>query len=416
MRIAVICNDTRGGIQPYVALGAGLRRAGHEVRAVVPSEFGPLFEEAGLAVAPLSGGTEAETRGSTGVAELGTIASMRFMARELPRRIQAWTGETLRACEGVDVLTGGIGGMVVGLSVAEKLGRPFIESHLQPVGAPTDAYPGVLLPGVPRWLGGRGRRLSHHLSEWALWMPFRGAMMSAREEVLGLGGRPRGAGGQPVLYGFSRHVARVPAEGDRPRHVTGYWTLPSAATWSPPPGLEAFLGRGGPVVSIGFGSMASRDPEAMTDLVLGAVRDAGVRAVLMAGWGGLAPVSLADDAFLADALPHDWLFPRVAAAVHHGGAGTTGAALRAGVPAIVVPFAMDQPFWGSRVAALGTGPSPIPRARLTRGRLAEALRRTVADEAMHARAADLGAKIRDERGVDEAVGHFGRLAATLGAT
>ncbi|HSP81366.1 MAG TPA: nucleotide disphospho-sugar-binding domain-containing protein, partial [Myxococcaceae bacterium] len=121
----------------------------------------------------------------------------------------------------------------------------------------------------------------------------------------------------------------------------------------------------------------------------------------------------ADDVFCADALPHDWLFPRVAAVVHHGGAGTTGAALRAGVPAIIVPFTMDQPFWGSRVAALGVGPTPLPRARLTQERLAEALRRTVADEAMRARAAALGARIRAEDGVAEAVAHYGRLASTL---
>lgn len=108
-------------------------------------------------------------------------------------------------------------------------------------------------------------------------------------------------------------------------------------------------------------------------------------------------------------MPHDWLFPRVTAAVHHGGAGTTGAALRAGIPAVVVPFSADQPFWAARVAALGVGPPSIPRRHLTRDRLADALRRTVADRPMQARAADLGARIRDEDGVAAAVGHFDRL-------
>lgn len=218
-----------------------------------------------------------------------------------------------------------------------------------------------------------------------------------------------------MLYGFSRHVLQVPTEGERARHVTGYWFLPAEPTWSPPPALEAFLARGGPVVSIGFGSMASDDPQAVTELVLGAVRAAGVRAVLLSGWGGLASLPPSEDVFCADALPHDWLFPRVAATVHHGGAGTTGAALRSGVPGLVVPFTMDQPFWGSRVAALGVGPAPIPRKRLTRERLADALRRTVADEGMRRRAADLGARIRAEDGVAEAVEHFGRLASTLRA-
>ncbi len=329
-------------------------------------------------------------------------------------RIHAWTRETLEACDGVDVVTGGVGGMVVGLSVAEKLRKPFIETQVQPVGAPSGAYPGVLVAG-PRWLGSFGYRLGHRLSDMALWLPFKGAMASAREEVLGLTGRPSAADGQPVLYGFSRHVVPVPAHGNRARHVTGYWFLPAAPTWSPPPALEAFLARGGPVVAIGFGSMASDDPTALTALVTGAVRSAGVRAVLVTGWGGLASLPRADDLFVADSLPYDWLFPRVEAVVHHGGAGTTGLALRAGVPAIVVPFTVDQPFWGSRVAVLGVGPTPIPRRRLTPERLAEALRRTVADTAMHARAAALGAQIRAEDGVAEAVDIFARLTSKLGS-
>ena len=414
MRIAVVAMDTRGGIVPYVALGLGLRRAGHDVRMVAPADFAPLLAEAGLPMAPLSGSVEEVLRASTGATERGTMASMRFAAREMKPRIHAWTRETLEACEGVDVVTGGVGGMVVGLSVAEKLGKPFIETQVQPVGTPTGAYPGVLVAG-PRWLGSLGYRLGHELSEMALWMPFRGAMASARKEVLGLTGRPSAADGQPVLYGFSRHVVPVPAQGNRKRYVTGYWFLSSPPTWSPPPGLEAFLARGGPVVGIGFGSMVSGDPEAVTALVLGAVRSAGVRAVLVTGWGGLTSLPQADDVFVAEALPYDWLFPRVAAVVHHGGAGTTGLALQAGVPAIVVPFTVDQPFWGSRVAALGVGPTPIPRKRLTQERLADALRRTVADEAMRARAAALGAQIRAEDGVAEAVEIFGRFSSKLGS-
>jgi UDP:flavonoid glycosyltransferase YjiC (YdhE family) len=170
------------------------------------------------------------------------------------------------------------------------------------------------------------------------------------------------------------------------------------------------------VVSIGFGSMSSADPTALTALVLGAVRRAGVRAVLLAGWGGLTTLPHDDEVFTADALPHDWLFPRTAAVVHYGGAGTTGAALQAGVPAIVVPFGVDQPFWGTRVAALGVGPRPIPRRHLTQERLADAVRRTVANEAMHARAAALGEQLRAEHGVAEAVELIGRVVPKLAAT
>ncbi len=410
MRITLLSMDTRGGIQPYVALGIGLARAGHEVRAIAPSDLASMFSDAGLSVTPLEGSVEEVLRGSGGAAERGPLASMRLAARELPRRIEGWTRQVLGACEGADLLTGGIGGMVVGLSVAEKLGVPFVETHLQPVGAPTDAYPGVMLAGTPRWLGSWGMRMSHHLTELAVWKPFEGAMKAARTNVLGLSGRPTAADARPVLYGFSRHVVPVPAGGPRARHVTGYWFLPAAETWSPPAALAAFLAREGPVVSIGFGSMASDDPARLSALVLGAVRRAGVRAVLLSGWGGLSSIEH-DEVFCADALPHDWLFPRVAGVVHHGGAGTTGAALRAGVPALVVPFTMDQPFWGSRVAGLGVGPTPIPRARLTEAGLAEALGRLVGDEAMRTRASVLGEKIRAEDGVASAVAHLERAAA-----
>jgi sterol 3beta-glucosyltransferase len=206
MRIAIVCNDTRGGVQPYVALGQGLARAGHDVRAVAPTEFAEMFENVGIHMASLSGGERAAELRSTGIAEQGVIAAMRFMRRELPAQINQWTRETLAACEGVEIMTGGIGGMVTGLSVAEKLFIPFIETHLQPVGAPTDAYPGVMLPWWPRWLGSTGMRLSHCISDQAAWMAFKRPMSSARAEVLGLTGRSRPVGRWPALYGFSRHV------------------------------------------------------------------------------------------------------------------------------------------------------------------------------------------------------------------
>lgn len=403
MRIALLCNDTRGGVQPYVALGLGLRQAGHDVRAVAPSDLAAMFGAVGIPVTALSGSIESVLRGSGGVAERGMLATMRFAAQKMPARLRDWTRSTLGACEGADILTGGVGGMVIGLSVAEKLGKPFLQTHLQPVGAPTGAYPGVLTPGLPNWVGAWGRRLSHQVSEAVVWAPFKRGMATARREALGLTGRPRASDTLPILYGFSPHVLSLPLTtadaGGPQRHVTGYWVLPRSEGWSPPPELEAFLNRPGPVVSVGFGSMASKDPHALTLLVREAARNAGVRLVLLAGWGGLSGAPGDSECCCVDPIPHDWLFSRVAAVVHHGGAGTTGAALMAGVPALVVPFTMDQPFWARRVCALGAGPTPIPRPRLSRSTLAAALRRMVDDQAMRRRAASLGSLIRAENGV-----------------
>lgn len=407
MRIALLSLDTRGGIQPYVALGFGLQRAGHDVRVIAPSDYGSLLRAWGLRHHPLTGSVEEVLRGSGGVAEKGTLASMRYARQETPRRVVQWAREALDACEGVDLMTGGVGGMIAGLAVAERLGVPFLETHLQPIGAPTGAFPGVLFPAVPRWLGSTGRRASHSLSDLATWLPFRGSMQQARA-ALGLRGPQRRGRDLPVLYGFSRHVVPAAPEWRGKRFVTGYWMLPGDDRWSPPPGLETFLGGPGPVVCIGFGSMTTADPRATAELVQEAVRMAGVRTILLSGWGGLDAGARAD-VFTVGSVPHDWLYPRVAAAVHHGGAGTTGASLRAGIPTVVVPFTMDQPFWGARVAALGVGPTPIARKRLTATNLAAALTRAVSDDAMRRRAAALGSQIRDEDGVAEAVARISRL-------
>jgi sterol 3beta-glucosyltransferase len=206
----------------------------------------------------------------------------------------------------------------------------------------------------------------------------------------------------PVLYGYSQHVLPRPADWDTNTHVTGYWFLDAPSDWAPPADLVAFLRAGPPPVYIGFGSMGSRNPEATTRLALDALARAGQRGVLASGWGGLSQADLPESVYMLKSAPHSWLFPHMAAVVHHGGAGTTAAGLRAGVPSAIVPFFGDQPFWGARVAALGVGPSPLPRKRLTAEGLAAAITQAACDDAMRARAAALGEKIRAEDGAARA--------------
>jgi len=155
--------------------------------------------------------------------------------------------------------------------------------------------------------------------------------------------------------------------------------------------------------------MSSRRPEETTELILQALAEAKQRAVLLSGWSGLRTANLPDTVFMLDSIPFSWLFPRVAAVIHHGGAGTTAAGLRAGVPSLVVPFFGDQFFWGRRVAALGVGPEPIPRKELTAERLARAIERALTDQSMRQRSADLGASIQAEDGVARAVAVVQRM-------
>ena len=406
MRIGIVANDTRGGIEPYAALAHRLKARGHEPRLIAPADFAPLVEGSGVPFAGLSGSSEQDIRSASAATQRGPIVSMRIVAAELGTRIRTWTRETLEAAEGVDALTGGVGGMVVGLGVADKLGVPFIPAHLQPIDAPTSHYPGVLVP----WM--RPNTLGHRLTSMAVWMPFSKPMADARRDVLGLSGRSTAATGQPAIYAISPQVLTVPGERN---HTTGYWFPTDDPTWHPSAALEEFLARG-PAVSIGFGSVSGRDSAKLTATVLEAVRAAGVRAVLLSGWGGLSEVALSDDVIVEKSLPHDWLFPRMSAVVHHGGAGTTAAGLRAGVPNIVAPFTVDQPFWGSRVARLGVGPTPIPQRRLTAPGLGAALGEALRDAAMQKRARELGARIRSEDGIAAAIEIYERALGSRAAS
>ncbi|BDA70078.1 hypothetical protein CAL7716_042440 [Calothrix sp. PCC 7716] len=196
----------------------------------------------------------------------------------------------------------------------------------------------------------------------------------------------------------------VPSDWDETSIVTGYWFLNSDANWEPPSDLSAFIGQGSAPIYIGFGSMASQDSRRTTCLVLEAVRQSGQRAILATGRGGLSYEEIPNNVYMLKSAPHDWLFPRCAAVVHHGGAGTTGAGLKAGKPTTICPFFGDQPFWGRRVFELGVGSYPIPQKQLTAEKLGQTIREVIADSEMRQRAEVLGEKIRAENGVTQAVG------------
>lgn len=409
MQICIVAVDTRGGIQPYAALALGLMRVGHGVRVVAPEDFTDWLTGMGLDAVPLTGRMDEAARAAAEAGFSGGVVPRGMQARLVEQSL-AQARELLAHAEGSDVMMGGIGGAVLGQDVAERLGVPFVHAHLHPVGAVSSALPGVLTPWMPAWTGRTGNLIGSAITEAALTMPFRAVSRAVRTNVLGLPRhRPRSRPGQLSLYGFSRHLAIAPAEWN----VTGYWFLPEDPHWSPPADLVRFLAGGEPAVCVGFGSMVGSDPAATARLVTDAVRRVGARAVLLTGWGGLQDITVGDDVLVVDQVPHSWLFPRVAAVVHHGGAGTTAAAARAGVPAVVVPHGVDQPFWGNRIAALGVGPRPLPRSALSAQSLADALGTTLTDDGMRRRANVLGEQMANEDGVTNAVEIFGR---TLGRT
>ncbi len=412
MRIAIIALGTQGDVQPYIALGKGLKDAGHSVRLLTHENFEVLVNSQGLEFWPVKGNVQEllETKEMRALLEKGNfLAIASRTAKEAQCAAIDWAHEGLVACQGMELLIAGIGGLFVGLSLAEKLGLPFLQAYVVPF-TPTKDFPGVLFPQSISRLGGSINRLSHYLMRQVMWQGFRTADRIARQQVLGLSSvqfwGPYNADllhRYPILYGFSPSVIPKPSDWNEDTHVTGYWFLDSSSDWTPTPTLMEFLQTGPTPVYIGFGSMSNRKPEETTDLILQALARTQQRAILLSGWGGLRKADLPDTVFMVGSISHSWLFPRVAAVVHHGGAGTTAAGLRAGVPSIVIPFFGDQFFWGRRVAELGVGPAPIPRKKLTGDRLAQAIKKALTDQKMRQCAANLGTRIQAEDGIANAV-------------
>lgn len=412
MRIMIIALGSRGDVQPYIALGVGLQAAGHMVRMVTHENYEQLVQAHGLEFWPAYGNIQefAETPEMRALLEKGNfIALMHHAAEAAKTAALSWGKVSLQASQGMDFILAGLGGLFIGLALAEKLNLPLLQAHYVPF-TPTSEFPGALMPPAVARLGGTANRISHHLTRQILWQQVRSADQAARQQVFNMPAAPflglfndKRLQNSPVLYGFSPSVIAKPADWSAKIHVTGYWFLDSEADFAPPPALEAFLQDGPPPVYIGFGSMSSRRPEETTRLILQALAQSGQRAVLLSGWNGMQAEKLPENVYVVDAIPHDWLFARVAVVVHHGGAGTTAAGLRAGVPSILIPFFADQPFWGQRVAALGVGPQPIPRKKLSVDLLSQAITKAVTDQGMRQKAAKLGEKIRAEDGVAQAV-------------
>jgi sterol 3beta-glucosyltransferase len=408
MRIDVLAVGSRGDVQPFIALGLGLRAAGHQVRLVTLGGFEEFIGGRGLdhltigesprEIAKTDAGRDWVKKRSS------VLGYLRGFVRVAASKLEEGLDKYWRAAGDTEAIITAPMGLLVGIHIAERLGVPMIRSQVDP-------------PPVPTLYDWNGRKsllaalgtssafsldIAFNLLGWNL---LRGSTNAARKRILGLPPLPRvrwDLWRLPLLCGYSPLVA--PAGPDFPKwiHVTGYWFLDDLPGWTPPRELLHFLASGPPPVFIGFGSTPFPNPEAATELVVRAVTQAGRRGIVVAGGSGLATGQLTSDVLSIDAVPHDWLFTRVSAAVHHGGAGVTGAALRAGLPSVVVPVFADQPFWGKTVHRLGAGPRPIPAKALTEQNLSAAIRATDTI-AMRRRAAELGERIRSENGVTRAV-------------
>ncbi len=401
MRYTMICIGTTGDVQPYVLLGRELNKRGHDVAVCAFCEFEALVRENGLRFFPLSGDAREFI---TGIMKPGTkgvsyLKQILVIFREI---IDPFLDDLQSACADAEVIVATYFGNVI-QSIAEQRHVPFIKTHYFPMDpnreTPISSAPGLRAGKAWNLISYRLAYLivstleQHFLTDWRKQegMPRR-RLESTPCNMLN-GHRV------PVLYAMSPLLLPRPTDWDEHIYMTGFWLPERLDQFTPSPALKAFLAVKPKPVYIGFGSMTSGDMAEMREIVLKAVHLSGVRAVLSSGWGGVQTAG-DENVFVIDGyVSHDWLFARVSAVVHHGGAGTTAAGLCAGKPTMVIPFGGDQPFWALRVRMLGLGPKPIRREKLTANKLAKALTNLTTIPGYRIAAERVGRQLRAENGV-----------------
>lgn len=406
MRLAIHTLGTRGDVQPYLALALGLKAAGHEVLLAAPSQFEAFIGARGIEFAHLPGEflalMETPEAKDAMSGSGGFTAGFKLIKHFKPIGRKELTLEWTAARAFRPELIIYHPKAIAAPHIAEKLGCPAVLASPLPGFTPTRAFASPLVPF--RSLGPLNR-LTHSLMAGSGEAIFRGMVAEWRASELGLQPRPtRRLKPVATLYGYSPHVLPAPMDWPDSVAVTGYWFLDDSQDWQPDPALSTFLASGEAPVYVGFGSMPGLDPEGVTGMIVEALTRAGRRGVLATGGGAInGQHASTKHAHVIDAAPHDKLFPLMSACIHHGGAGTTAASLRAGKPTVICPFFGDQPFWGRRISDLQAGPPPIDRKRLSVATLTEAISQATGDAAMRQRAVALGAAIDAERGVDRAI-------------
>jgi sterol 3beta-glucosyltransferase len=416
MRILLIGMGSRGDVQPILALAHGLKDAGYDVTIGAGLNFQQWIEDEGFTFAPFQIDIQQMMNSDSGKEwiEKSSDSSMREaqnMKRMMDEYGMSLSDDLLAMCEKADVLVSGLPTFGMVESIAEKLGKKHITIMLAPI-VPTPIADSTMVPMLPRRKSFLNR-ISGYIGEYFVWWIFKDAVNQFRAK---LGLKPftyreyiRRWNNMPLIYGTSPILLPRDPNWHNEIFVTGYWYLLQGENWQAPKALCDFLEAGAKPVYIGFGSMSNQNPEATTKLMTDALKQSGQRGIIYTGWAGLKATDLPDDIFLLDGAPHDWLFPRMKAIVHHGGAGTTAAGIRSGVPATVVSHMADQPYWGRRLHELGVGAPLIRRHELTTERLARAIRQMATDNTMQQTATELGERIRQEQGVKNAVAAFNTI-------
>ncbi|MEU3353963.1 glycosyltransferase [Streptomyces sp. NPDC037389] len=413
MRIQIITAGTMGSVAPYTGLGHRLFAEGHDVEIVTHAKFADVVACCGLrmralAADPFEELLDAHARLRGGLR--APLAGVRFVRATERAAVSLVDG----ILAGVDLKAD----LVLLSAITAPLGRVVADYHALPsmgVFLQPDTPTSAFSPCTTAWRPpGHANRLRGHVANALLDAVYATANRELHTR-LGLAHRgthrlrvARERAGWPIWHGFSPSVVPRPADWRPGLGVAGYWWPHECADWQPPALVTDFLAAGPPPVFVGFGSMMPGDPGRLAGLTAEALRRAGLRGVVQSGWAGLSVLN--DDVITVGPIPHGWLMPRMAAVVHHAGAGTSAAGLRAGVPAVPVPVLTDQPWWAERLTRLGVSPGVLPFARLTADRLAAALRRATGEPRFARRATELAARL----GLEDGAGAVARAVAERG--
>lgn len=372
MRILIAAIGSRGDIQPALALALGFRSAGHEVIVSAPPDFASWTMELGLPYAAAGDTVEHFMKKNAGEIGVNPLRVVRMLKKVVGEQLPEWHERTLEAAQGADAIVSCH--QFASRSVAEKLGIPCICVIYQPTFLRSSHHPPMIVSwqGLPGWLNQICWSLSNAMVENIFKRPINHMRLKwglppvdSMKAYL--------CKGVPFLLAADAVLAAPPPDWNEFEvTITGPWFYEDANEL--PDDVEEFLQAGPPPVYVGFGSMPAKDPMNLTRVVVEGASARGRRVLMSKGWAGIGEGNLPPTVKVVHTpMPHHKLFPRLAVVVHHGGAGTTATALRAGVPQVIVPHLMDQYYYAKRMSGLGLAPEGIPAGQLSAARLAKAI-------------------------------------------
>jgi len=407
MHITIFVYGTWGDIRPHVVLGQGLQQNGHEVQVVAAPVYEEWVRERGLGFHALSVDMNTFMKENASIMDENIIGQIRNASKVVTPIMVTMALETYEATRNSDVLITVEFGVALLFDVIKANNLKTILINPAPLN-PTVEFSSALPPApgwfpFPEWYNRTSYSIFHRLG-WTI-------LGSARKKTAKeLPGQPKSSYKEyksmilntPALTTVSKHIVQGPADWAEHFQVTGY-LIDDDANWTAPQELVDFLDAGEPPVYIGFGSMPDSKAEKTTQILIDAIQKSGKRAIILKGWAGFAADTVPETIFILDYAPHSWLFPKMAALIHHGGAGTTASGFRSGVPQMIVPHNADQPYWGRMVEKSGVGTKAIPRLKITADNLADAIKTMTSDSNMSQNAQAIAEKISQEDGLSETV-------------